>query len=116
PEILFINGVVAEDPATVASKADICLLVDEISMGTSVIEQAAKQGAKTFVHISFARHLSYATIAARREKFIETCEKLGIEYVEATAPDPTGDAGVSGAQQWIIENIPEYVKQYGEDT
>ena len=116
PEMLFINGVIAEDPATVASKADICLLVDEISMGTSVIEQAAKQGAKTFVHISFARHLSYATIAARREKFIEKCKELGIEYVEATAPDPTGDAGVSGAQQWIIENIPEYVKQYGKDT
>lgn len=116
PEMLFINGVVAEDPATLSSKADICLLVDEISMGTTVIEQAAKQGAKAFVHISFARHLSYATIAARREKFIETCDKLGLEYVEATAPDPTGDAGVSGAQQWIIENVPEYVKQYGADT
>lgn len=116
PEMLFISGVIAEDPATVASKSDICMLVDEISMGTTVIEQAVKQGAKTFVHISFARHLSYATIAARREKFIETCEELGVEYVEATAPDPTGDAGVSGAQQWIIENVPEYVKEYGADT
>lgn len=116
PDMLFIAGVVAEDPATIASKADIALLVDEISMGTTVIEQAAKQGAKTFVHVSFARHLSYATIAARRELFESTCKKLGIEYVEATAPDPTGDAGVSGAQQWIIENIPEYVKQYGKDT
>lgn len=116
PDMLFIAGVVAEDPATIASKADIALLVDEISMGTTVIEQAAKQGAKTFVHVSFARHLSYATIAARRELFESTCNKLGIEYVEATAPDPTGDAGVSGAQQWIIENIPEYVKQYGKDT
>ncbi|HHU70708.1 MAG TPA: DUF3798 domain-containing protein [Clostridiales bacterium] len=116
PEMLFITGVIAEDPATIASKSDICLLVDEISMGTTVVEQAAKQGAKTFVHISFARHLSYATIAGRRELFIETCDKLGLEYVEATAPDPTGDAGVSGAQQWIIENVPEYVKQYGEDT
>lgn len=116
PDMLFIAGVVAEDPATIASKADIALLVDEISMGTTVVEQAAKQGAKTFVHVSFARHLSYATIAARRELFESTCKKLGIEYVEATAPDPTGDAGVSGAQQWIIENIPEYVKQYGKDT
>jgi len=116
PDMLFICGVVAEDPATVASKADICLLVDEISMGRSVIEQAVKQGAKTFVHISFARHLSYATIAARRELFVKNCEELGIEYVEATAPDPTGDAGVSGAQQWIIENIPENAKQYGKDT
>lgn len=116
PEMLFINGVVAEDPATIASKADISMLVDEISMGTTVVKQAAEQGAKTFVHISFARHLSYATIAARRELFMKTAEELGLEYVEATAPDPTGDAGVSGAQQWIIENVPEYVKQYGTDT
>lgn len=116
PDMLFITGVIAEDPATIASKADICLLVDEIAMGTTIIEQAAKQGAKTFVHISFARHLSYATIAARRELFISTCESLGIQYVEATAPDPTGDAGVSGAQQWIIENVPALVAEYGVDT
>ena len=116
PDMLFVCGVCAEDPAVIASKADICMLADEISQGTAVIEQAKKQGAETFVHISFARHLSYATIAARRELFQKTCEELGIEYVEATAPDPTGDAGVSGAQQWIIENVPEYVKQYGVNT
>lgn len=116
PEMLFICGVIAEDPATIASKADIVLLVDEISMGRTVIEQAKKQGAETFVHISFARHLSYATIAARRELFISTCEELGIKYVEATAPDPTGDAGMSGAQQWIIENVPLLVAEYGVNT
>jgi len=116
PDMLFIAGVIAEDPATIASKADIVMLVDEITMGRTVIEQAAKQGAETFVHISFARHLSYATIAARRELFIATCEELGIEYVEATAPDPTGDAGLSGAQQWIIENVPALVAEYGVNT
>ncbi len=116
PDMLFIAGVVAEDPATIASKADICMLVDEISMGTTIIDQAAKQGAETFVHISFARHLSYATIAARRELFIARCAELGIEYVEATAPDPTGDAGLSGAQQWIIENVPALVAEYGPNT
>lgn len=116
PEMLFVCGVCAEDPAVIASKADICMLADEISQGTAVIQQAKKQGAETFVHISFARHLSYATIAARRALFESTCNELGMTYVEATAPDPTGDAGVSGAQQWIIENVPEYVKQYGVNT
>ena len=64
-DILFITGVCAEDPAVIAAAADICMLVDEIQMGTTIIEQAAKMGAKTFVHISFERHLGYATIAAR---------------------------------------------------
>ena len=115
-DILFISGVCAEDPGVIAAASDICLLVDEISMGTTVIDQAKKQGAKTFVHISFERHLGYATIAARQAGFKARCAELGIQYVEATAPDPTGDAGVTGAQAWITENIKVYVDQYGADT
>ena len=115
-DILFVTGVCAEDPAVIAAAADICMLVDEISMGNTIIEQAAKQGAKTFVHVSFERHLGYATIAARQALFKENCARLGLEYVEATAPDPTGDAGVTGAQAWVTENIKVYVDQYGKDT
>ena len=115
-DILFVSGVCAEDPGVIAAASDICMLVDEISMGTMVIDQAAKQGAKTFVHISFERHLGYATISARQALFKQRCAELGLEYVEATAPDPTGDAGVTGAQAWITENIKVYVDQYGKDT
>ena len=115
-DILFISGVCAEDPAVIAAASDICLLADEISQGTLVIDQAAKQGAKTFVHISFERHLGYATIAARQALFKQRCAELGIQYVEATAPDPTGDAGVTGTQAWVTENIKVYVDQYGKDT
>ena len=115
-DILFITGVCAEDPAVIAAAADICMLVDEIAMGNTIIEQAAKMGAKTFVHISFERHLGYATISARQALFKENCARLGIKYVEATAPDPTGDAGVTGAQAWVTENIKVYVDQYGKDT
>lgn len=116
PDILFVTGVVAEAPREVAAVADVCLLVDEIGMGTTVIEQAKKQGAETFIHYSFPRHLGYETIAARRELFMKTCEELGIEYVEATAPDPTGDAGVSGAQQFIVEDVPRKITEYGKNT
>ncbi len=115
-DIVFICGVCAEDPGVIAAAADVCMLVDEIAMGTTIIDQANKMGAKTFVHVSFERHLGYATIAARREGFINRCKELDIEYVEATAPDPTGDAGVTGAQAWITENIKVYVDQYGKDT
>ena len=115
-DILFVCGVAAEDPAVIAAAADVVMLVDEISMGTSVIDQAAAQGAKTFIHVSFERHLGYATIAARQALFKERCAELGIEYVEQTAPDPTGDAGVPGAQAWITENIAPIVDKYGKDT
>ena len=46
----------------------------------------------------------------------QTCEELGIEFVDATAPDPTGDAGLSGAQQFILEDVPKMVDKYGKDT
>ena len=115
-DILFICGVAAEDPAVIAAASDMVMLVDEIAMGTTIIDQAKKQGAKTFVHISFERHLGYATISARQALFKKRCAELGIKYVEATAPDPTGDAGVPGAQAWVTENIKVYVNQYGKDT
>lgn len=116
PDMLFVCGVAAEDPATIASKADIVMLVDEISMGSAIPEKAAEMGAKTFIHYSFARHLSYATIAARRELMIEKCNELGIKFMDVTAPDPTSDAGVSGAQQFILEDVPRQILQYGKDT
>jgi hypothetical protein len=116
PDMLFIAGVAAEDPATIASKADIVLLVDEISMGTAMPKKAAEMGAKTFIHYSFARHLSYATIAARRNLIMQTCEELGIDYYDVTAPDPLGDSGVSGAQQFILEDVPRQIERFGKDT
>ena len=77
-DILFITGVCAEDPAVIAAAADICMLVDEIAMGTTIIDKAAEMGAKTFVHISFERHLGYATIAGRQAGFKARCAELGI--------------------------------------
>lgn len=116
PEILFVAGVPGEDPDVIASKADVVLMADDLAMGSAVPEQAKKQGATTFVHYSFPRHLSYAMIAARRDLFKAKCAEIGIEFVEATAPDPTGDSGVAGAQQFILEDVPRKIEQYGKDT
>ena len=44
------------------------------------------------------------------------CVRLGLEFVDATAPDPTGDAGIPGAQQFILEDVPRMVKEHGKDT
>ena len=115
-DILFIGGIATEAPAIVSETLDIVMMNDEITLGFDIIDQAAKQGAKTFVHISFERHLGITTIAQRQANFKQRCEELGVKYVEATAPDPTGDAGVPGAQAWITNNIKVLVDQYGKDT
>ncbi len=116
PDILFIAGVPGEDPDMIASKADIVLQADELGMGTTIIEQAQKMGAKKFVHYSFPRHMSYQLLAMRRDLLKETCAKLGMEFIDATAPDPMGDAGVPGTQQFILEDVPRKVVELGKDT
>ena len=115
-DLLFIVGSVAEDPKLISSKADICLQPDELGMGTEVPRQAQKLGAEKFVHYSFPRHMSYALLSKRRDIFKEECKKLGMEFIDATAPDPTGDAGITGAQQFILEDVPRKVEQYGNNT
>lgn len=115
-DLLIIVGTSGEDPNMIASRADICFQMDELGMGTAVPKQAKKLGAKVFVHYSFPRHMSYALLAARRDLMKQTCEEIGLEFVDATAPDPTGDAGTSGAQQFILEDVPKMIQEYGKDT
>lgn len=116
PDMIFICGTPGEDPGVIAPKADIVLQVDEPGCGIVIPPQAAKQGAKTMIHYSFPRHMSYALIVARHENFKKYCAESGIELVDVTAPDPTGDSGVAGAQQFILEDVPKQVAKYGKDT
>jgi hypothetical protein len=115
-DIVFIAGVPHEDPETIAPRADIILETDNIKRGETIVELAKEMGAKTFVHYSFPRHMSYELLAQRRDVMKETAKKLGLEFVEVDAPDPTGDAGIPGAQQFMIEDVPRQVDKYGEDT
>lgn len=115
-DLLIIAGVPGEDPAMIASKADIVLALDELAMGHTIPEQAKEMGAEVFVHYSFPRHMSYALLSARRDLMKESCEKIGLKFVDATAPDPTGDSGVPGAQQFILEDVPRKVDEHGKNT
>ncbi|MDO5298072.1 MAG: DUF3798 domain-containing protein [Clostridia bacterium] len=111
-DILLIAGVPQEDPAVISAAADIVMYTDEPKQGDTIAETCANWGVEVFVHYSFPRHLAMETIAARKALLEENFAALGIEYVEATAPDPTGDAGVSGAQQFILEDVPAKMEQY----
>ena len=112
PDILLICGVPAEDPAPISAAADIVLANDEIGCGYQVADKAAEWGCDVIIHYSFARHLSYETIVAKRDAMRNTAESYGIEFVERDAPDPTGDAGASGAQAFILEDIPKVMEEY----
>lgn len=116
PDMIFIAGTPGEDPGVINPKADIVLQVDEPGCGKVIPPQAAKQGAKTLIHYSFPRHMSYALIVARHENLKIASAEIGIELVDVTAPDPTGDSGITGAQQFILEDVPREIAKYGADT
>ena len=52
PDMLIIAGTPGEDRDVIAGKADIIMQVNDIERGISIVEQAHKMGAKTFVHYS----------------------------------------------------------------
>jgi len=89
---------------------------DFVNRGYTIIWAAKQLGAKTFVHISFPRHMSYETLGRRRAIMEEASKDLGIKFAFETAPDPTSDVGVAGAQQFILEKVPQWIEKYGKET
>ena len=105
-----------ENPPDVSQRANLIINYNELEQGIPMVDQSRKLGAKVFVHYSFPRHMSIVMLAARRDQIRDYCGQIGIQYVDATAPDPTGDSGVPGAQQFILEDVPKMVARYGADT
>ncbi|MFQ5503837.1 MAG: DUF3798 domain-containing protein, partial [Planctomycetota bacterium] len=115
-DLVFILVAPQEDPVQIARYADLAIQTDDLLRGKTMVEQAKKMGAKTFVHYTFPRHMSMEILARRRDIMRKTCEKLGMNFVVINAPDPTGDQGIAGSQKFILEDVPRELAKYGEDT
>ena len=105
-----------ENPVDVARRANLVFQNDSPGMGAPMVKQAKAQGAKVFIHYSFPRHMSQVLLASRRDIIRDTCASEGLQYVDATAPDPTGDGGLPATQQFILEDVPRMLARYGKDT
>ncbi|MBP3240855.1 MAG: DUF3798 domain-containing protein [Oribacterium sp.] len=116
PDILCIAGESHEDLPEIGSAADLVCNNDFVARGYLIIRTAHELGCKTFVHISFPRHLSYETMSRRVAIMKAACEEFGMNFVMESAPDPTTDVGVPGAQAYIAEHVPEWVEKYGQDS
>ncbi|MGI6075218.1 MAG: DUF3798 domain-containing protein [Pyramidobacter sp.] len=116
PDILLFAGDPQEDPQVIDSIADLSTGNDMISRGYLNVVLAKRLGCKHYVHISFPRHMSYELLSRRRKIIKQTCKDIGVQFHFETAPDPTSDVGVAGAQQFILEKMPAWLDKYGKDT
>ena len=116
PDILIGFFQPHEDPGIVNETADIAIQPDELARGHTIIAEAAKMGAKNFVHYSFPRHMSQELLARRRELMRQACKEMGVNFYFVTAPDPMAEGGLPATQQFVIEDQPRELKKYGPST
>ena len=116
PDIFIVYCAPQEDPVDITRRADLILRNDDFGMGPAIARQAHSQGAQHIVHYSFPRHMSQVFIAGRRDAMREEALRLGLQFHDVTAPDPMGDAGIPGTQQFILEDIPRQVARFGENA
>lgn len=116
PDVLIGFMYPHEDPDMALAVSDISTQSDEVARGVTLIENAHKMGAKHFVHYSFPRHMSMILLARRRDIMVGECAQRGIEFHFVTAPDPTGEGGLPGTQQFILEDVPRQLEKYGPLT
>ncbi len=105
-----------EDPDTVSAACDIAIRPDEGARAAAVVEMAQQMGARNLVHYSFPRHMALKPVAERRDIMVRECEKRGMSFHFATAPDPAGEGGLAGARQFIIEDVPRQLGKLGPAT
>jgi len=115
-DVYIIYCTPSENPPDASARANLIISTDELGMGETMVTHAKDLGAEVFVHYSFPRHMSEPILAERRDLLRETCEREGIQFMDMTAPDPMSDAGVSGARQFILEDVPRQVAEYGKNT
>lgn len=115
-DIILLVSMPQDDPNVIAKVTDVVVNSNDFGRGYYDIVRAKDMGAKTFVHMSFPRHMSVETLSRRRNMFEEACKDFGIEFVFVTVPDPATDIGIAGAQQAVYEMMPRLIEQYGKDT
>lgn len=115
PDILTI-ATMMDEPELMSKYIDMNFSTDWLRRGKTIPAKAKNMGAETFIHYSFPTHLAKEVIANRKDIMEETCEELGIEFVEVITPDPQTGDGTAPMLQFLREDIPRQIEKYGENV
>ena len=115
-DIILLTCMPQDDPNVISRVTNVVTNSNDFCRGYYDIVRAKNMGAKTFVHMSFPRHMSVETLSRRRNMFEVACNDMGIQFVFVTVPDPASEVGIAGAQQAVYDMMPRLLQQYGEDA
>jgi hypothetical protein len=115
-DVLFGFVEAHEDPRLVNETADIAVQSDQLARGRTIVDLAKRMGANTFVHYTFPRHMSMELLGERRDIMEQECAKIGMTFVSLNAPDPMNEGGLPATQQFVLEDVPRRVKEFGKAT
>ncbi|MDR1487106.1 MAG: DUF3798 domain-containing protein, partial [Deltaproteobacteria bacterium] len=116
PDIFCLAGEPHESSDVISLYADLVVASDYVSRGYLLPYSAKQLGADTLVHVSFERHMSYDHMRLRALIMEHASKDLGLKFVMETAPDPTKEAGIDGAREYIVKIFPDWLSKYGEKT
>lgn len=72
-----------------------------------LVTQLAELGHRRFFHVSGESH--FASARARRDAFVRTVERLGLEVVGVVDGDWSGESGIRAVHSWEDDNPPTAV-------
>ncbi|MDR2422899.1 MAG: DUF3798 domain-containing protein [Deltaproteobacteria bacterium] len=116
PEIFLVVSETHEETEFIASVADMVVNADFIARGYLIPYAAKKLGARSFVHVSFPRHMIDESLSRTRDIMELACEDLGLAFHSESSLDPTAPTGVKVAMDFIAERVPKWLEQYGPNT
>ena len=115
-DIILLTSMPQDDSRVISRVANVVVDSNNFGRGYYDIVRVRDMGAKTFVHMSFPRHMSVEVLSRRRNMFEEACKDFGIQFVFVTVPDPASEVGIAGAQQATYDMMPRLISQYGKDA
>lgn len=115
PDILLISCGPQEEVAAAGQASDVCYVKGGAQHGVQIAEEAYAMGAKYLLHYSFPRSMSIQVTIEKHDAMKARAEELGMTFIDVTTPDPKGDAGITGCQQFILEDAANKIAEYGVD-
>lgn len=116
PDILLFSVNPQEDPKIIQNIADFLVSIDIKNRGKQIPVTAKSLGAKKFIFLSFPRHIATTFMSQICENMKKSCKEINLEFIYISTPDPLSDSGIVGAQQFILEQTPQWIKKFGKDT